>query len=487
MLPLAGWPQEAEHAVLGSILLDPGAFERVHSDVGMRGADLVDPRHSTVYAAAADLHAAGVVIDLVSVCDALRGRGELERVGGVGFLSELCLATPNPARAADYARQVVAGCRERRRLELRQRIKRLAAGDSDDAVLRADLHAALDELEAFCERPGQSPAIPLEWAADMPDEIEARPQMVEGLFNIGDLAMIYGASNSGKSYFAGHMSMCITEGADFLGRRTRRGAVLYVAGEGPSSIRARLAAYRRHFGRSPGRFGLIPCALNLMDPSTDVDDLVQTVVQAARDIEESVSMIVIDTVARAMVGGDENTGVDMARLVGACDRIRAKTGATLLLIHHAGKDESRGARGHSSLRAALDTEIEVSKDDALKTHYAKVTKQRDLGGAGEKLAFKLVPVELSLDEWGNPVTACAVVAEDCEQKAAGPRRLTAAQQAVLAYLAGHKTGARRAVLVAALEPQGVARASVYRAVNELLNGGIVVEVAGQVYLPKESA
>jgi AAA domain/DnaB-like helicase N terminal domain len=469
-----------EQALCGALLQDAQAAGPELKRYGVTAQHCEDPRNAAVLGAIAVLIERGEPVDVVTVLDQLESMGAADRAGGLEYVNALYSCVPSARNAGRYAELVVERAAQRRIATLA-----LAVATSPSVPqLRAELLAELQRAPAGA--PAAS-TIPLEWAADMPNEIEARPQMVEGLFNIGDLAMIYGASNSGKSYFAGHMSMCITEGADFLGRRTKRGAVLYVAGEGPSSIRQRLAAYRRHFGREPGRFGLIPCALDLMEPSADVGELARLVVQAAKDIEEPVLMIVIDTVARAMVGGDENTGVDMARLVGACDRIRAETGATLLLIHHAGKDESRGARGHSSLRAALDTEIEVSKDDATKTHYAKVTKQRDLGGGGEKLAFKLVPVHLSTDEWCNPVTACAVVAEECQQQGAGPRRLTPAQQAVLAYLAGHKTGAKRATLVSALEPQGVARASVYRAVNELLNGGIVVEVAGQVYLPKESA
>ena len=281
--------------------------------------------------------------------------------------------------------------------------------------------------------------------------------------------------------------MSISAGEEFMGRRTCGGVVLYIGGEGASTIRHRVAAREKHTGRKPGRFALIPRALSLMEPSPDVDGLVRLVREVEGSTGADVVLIVVDTVARAMAGGDENTAVDMGRLVGACDQIMQQTKAAILLIHHAGKDESRGARGHSSLKGALDTEIEVSRDDATGIHYAKVTKQRDLGSVGEKLAFKLVPVDLCADEWGNPVTACAVVAEECQQHGAGPRRLTPAQQAVLGYLAAHKAGARRATMVSALEPQGVARASVYRAVNELLNGGMVVEVAGQVYLPKESA
>jgi RecA-family ATPase len=71
-------------------------------------------------------------------------------------------------------------------------------------------------------------------------------------------------------------------------------------------------------------------------------------------------MIVLDTLSRVIAGGNENAPDDMGQLIGNCDRIRAEARAHVMLVHHTGKDEARGARGHSSLRAATDTEIEVS-------------------------------------------------------------------------------------------------------------------------------
>lgn len=86
--------------------------------------------------------------------------------------------------------------------------------------------------------------------------------------------------------------------------------------------------------------------------------------------------------------------------------IRRATGAHVMLVHHTGKDQSRGARGHSSLRAAIDTEIELSRDDfGLIT--AKLTKQRD-GATGGEFAFTLRQVELGRDQDGDPVTTCLV-------------------------------------------------------------------------------
>src|SRR5206468_2259133 len=78
---------------------------------------------------------------------------------------------------------------------------------------------------------------------------------------------------------------------------------------------------------------------------------------------------------------------------------------TLFLVHHLGKEEGRGARGHSSFKASVDTEIEVSVKGELRV--ATVTKQRDLPG-GARYGFRLVPVELGRDADGDPVTSCVI-------------------------------------------------------------------------------
>jgi len=77
-------------------------------------------------------------------------------------------------------------------------------------------------------------------------------------------------------------------------------------------------------------------------------------------------------------------------------------------VHHSGKDQARGARGHSLLRAATDTEIEIIDNGGIRT--ATVTKQRDLECTGQ-FAFKLKPVEIGTDRRGKPITSCVVVAE----------------------------------------------------------------------------
>ena len=151
-----------------------------------------------------------------------------------------------------------------------------------------------------------------------------------------------------------------------------------------------------------------------------------------------------------------------------------------------GRAAAEADAAKAQAEAAL-AEMHKAVDEATRTHHAKVTKQRDLASKGETFGFKLVPVELGVDQWGGAVTSCAVVASEVGIGTPAPRKLTASQQAVMGYLSGQDQGVRRAQVVKALEPQGVSKSRAYAALTELQIAGLVVEVQGLVYMPKGAA
>src|SRR4051812_18886432 len=96
-------------------------------------------------------------------------------------------------------------------------------------------------------------------------------------------------------------------------------------------------------------------------------------------------MVVIDTLFRALAGGNENACEDMGTVVANADRIRAATGACVLMIHQCGKDAVRGMRGHSSLKAATDSEIEV----ACGADKVSIAPRHPQAGHGDRGAVRL--------------------------------------------------------------------------------------------------
>ena len=189
-------------------------------------------------------------------------------------------------------------------------------------------------------------------------------------------------------------------------RRPR--AIVYLSLEGALGIRNRIAAFRKHHDISSLPFVAMPKPINLLNDQADLMAVIQLVQHVEEETGLPVRMVIIDTLSRAMAGGNENSSEDMTALIGNCDRIRAATGSHVCIIHHSGKDEARGARGHSSLRAATDTEIEIRRDPELTFSSVRVAKQRDLE-AGDPFNFTLKSVSLGLNRREREVTSCVVI------------------------------------------------------------------------------
>lgn len=242
------------------------------------------------------------------------------------------------------------------------------------------------------------------FAPQTPEQFMRRPApkwLIKGVLPQASLAVVYGASGSGKSFFTFDMCAAIVRGEPWRDAQVVQGRGVYVVAEGAGGFRNRLEAYCKHHGVAPEELGmgLIANAPNLMDKA-QVDELIVDL-KAFGDI----SFIVMDTYARVMVGGNENDAKDVGLVLAQCSKIYRETGAMVILVHHSGKDDGAGARGSSALRAAADAEILVKGDN--KTRGAKVTKQKD-GEDGTQFGFCLQTVTLGEDEDGEKITSCVV-------------------------------------------------------------------------------
>lgn len=115
--------------------------------------------------------------------------------------------------------------------------------------------------------------------------------------------------------------------------------------------------------------------------------------------------MILDTLNRAAPGADENDSKSMGQILAASKELQTLIGGLVLLVHHTGKDASKGLRGHSSLHAALDAAIEVRRDGDRREWL--IAKSKD-GEDGALHPFKLDVVELGTDEDGEPITSCTV-------------------------------------------------------------------------------
>lgn len=242
------------------------------------------------------------------------------------------------------------------------------------------------------------------------DEYEAPDELVEGIMTIGSTVVVYGDSNSGKTFWALSVATAIANGTECYGRRTDKGLVVYLATESPSSIRSRMQAIKKYYQCSLENIAMVPVPMNFYTGDGDAHDVIEMVREIERIKGTPVRLIIGDTLSRMSAGANENSGEDMGPVMARFERVASATGAAMMIIHHNGKDAAKGARGWSGIRAHIDTEIEVSEKDDIRS--VNITKQRELPGKGETIYFKLEIVEMGISKFGNPATTCVAIPDD---------------------------------------------------------------------------
>jgi RecA-family ATPase len=170
----------------------------------------------------------------------------------------------------------------------------------------------------------------------------------------------------------------------------------------------RVIAARGHLGLPPTvPLMIVQCPIDLRTNRVDAERMVNTIKRAIAEITGPlpVQLVIIDTMSRALNGGNEGAE-DMAALLANADYIRHETGVAILFVAHCGKDAAKGIRGWSGVRAAIDVEIEVTaRTDSVQGFVAEVTKERDLP-SGDRFGFVLDPAVLGKNRRGKDVTTC---------------------------------------------------------------------------------
>lgn len=351
--------------------------------------------------------------------------------------------------------------------------------DANDLGQRDGLDVVATILDGATELPTAYP-LSVVFADELSDNYEPPDELVQGVLTAGDGSVLYGDSNSGKTFVVIDLACAVARGTDWMGRKTEPGLVVYLAAESPSSVRGRLQAYQKHHGVKVPNFAIVQSPIDLFAGEADTDKVIKLVQMLEAKCGQAVRLIIGDTLARLSAGANENLGADMGVVVRHIDRIRVECKAHFLLIHHRGKNTDAGARGWSGLKAAVDTEIEVT--DTGDGRCLEITKQRDLPTKGERIGFRLDVVTLGQTKWGAPATSCVVNAADAPVKASKPIKLGETQQAVMALLRGAGKNMRRVDIAKQLAEQGKAKTSVYNAVDRLRDVALVEVSMGMVHL-----
>lgn len=227
---------------------------------------------------------------------------------------------------------------------------------------------------------------------------------VRGVLPFEGIGAIFGPSGSGKSFLTLDLLATVANGGEWFGCAVKPAPVLYIALEGEAGISQRVKAHEmKHGPVSPG-FRFMLQALDIRNAGDRAD-----LVQAIKAAGWCGGVLCLDTLNRAAPGMDENDSKSMGEVIGAVKALQAELGGLVLLVHHTGKDATKGMRGHSSLHASLDAAVEVCRDGDRREW--KMHKSKD-GEDGEAHPFRLDVVEVGTDDEGEPITSCVVVPEE---------------------------------------------------------------------------
>lgn len=278
-----------------------------------------------------------------------------------------------------------------------------AADDGDSRPASADF---FDDEEIVTAQES-APRFPLLSAADL----LALPPLrwrVRGILPSEGLAALYGPPSCGKSFLAIDMLAAIADGRTWFDHATIAAPCVYVGLEGEAGVAQRVQAYCAK-RTAPDRLRVVLTPLDLRRHD-DREQLAAAILDAGM----GAGVVAIDTLNRAAPGVDENDASSMGLLIDAAKDLRERVGGLVLLVHHAGKDITRGLRGHSSLLAALDCVLEVTREGDRRGW--QLAKAKDAGD-DEARPFRLDVVELGTDGDGWPVSSCIVAPEAPAAKA----------------------------------------------------------------------
>lgn len=215
------------------------------------------------------------------------------------------------------------------------------------------------------------------------------------------LAAVYGASGSGKTFLVLDLLARISLGRDFFGHKAVPCPIVYACLEGLAGISNRVKAWEeKHQTTLPSDFRIMADQLSLANQDAEQFAL------AVNTNGLGGGVIVIDTLNQSAPTADENSSKDMGIIIQNAQTIQRLTNSLVILVHHTGKDKSRGLRGHSSLIAALDSAIEV-KVGSLTREWA-LTKAKDAENIAGQL-FLLESVPLGVDDEGEAISSCVIM------------------------------------------------------------------------------
>lgn len=421
---------EAEQALLGAILVENEALDRVSGFLSPD--DFFDPIHARIYETLTSLVQAGKRATPITVKPYFENAEPISPDMTVPqYLGRLVANATTTINARSYAETIRFNAKRREIIFLCE-----ATCDSAYDCGPQETTASLIALAANGINKLQAEETALEpnrliTYSDQLKLSKSNRYLIKHLLSAGSVAALYGPSCAGKTFYALNLVFHIALGLPFNGRRVTQAPVLYVVLEGVADFPKRLVAAKTALGDPGKMFAILNAGISLATGSSGdagVATLIAASQQMERDTGQMPGIIVIDTTARAMAGDNENDAQTFSAIFAKIARVQAATGATVLFIHHPGKNETQGLRGSSSFFAGLDTviRIEREKDQADRSVY--IEKSKD-GMDGPLQTFTLKTVPLGFDDDGDEITSCVIDSGDGTPSKSKRMRPASASQA----------------------------------------------------------
>ena len=410
---------EAERSVIGSILLDNEARDKIPF---LKVTHFCNPTNAEIFAACDAILDRDGVVDSITLAEELDGKGRLEECGGVDYILKILETVAHATHVEHYARIVYEKCRRR---VIQTRCEQMLEGvDSEKKV--DDLLAAFDLSDIAGS--GGPDLLNTVTVADV--EPESVSWLWPGRIPIGKCTLFVGMPGVGKSFVSCDIAARVTTGRawpDCHGQTHPTGDVLFLASEDglADTIRPRLDecgadVNRVHYIQGVGRDGR---------ESFELDKHLRFL-DRHLDAHPEIVLMVLDPLDQFLGSSvDSHKSADIRRVLGPLGDIAQKHGIAIVSVAHFNKSQKGDALYRALGSVAIGAQARVAwgfvvdkDDDRILFLSLKNNLHRELDGLAYRIQDGLVQGYVEWDD--DPITTSAndALAD------AGPERKTAVDE-----------------------------------------------------------